>query len=169
MTLKVKWHQAEAGMNYKIRELKRCEINLLDEFLYEAIFVPEGAQAPLRDIVKHPELQKYIADFGRKDDVCYVAEVEGRVIGAVWTRIIHDFAHIDDETPSLSISLFKEYRNLGVGTALMQQILLALKERGYRQVSLSVQKANPALRMYEKLGFEVAHENEQDCIMIRGL
>lgn len=169
MTLKVKWHQAEAGMNYQIRELKSCEIPLLNEFLYEAIFIPEGAQAPPKDIVKHPDLQKYIADFGGKDDVCYVAEVEGKVVGAVWTRIIHDFGHVDDETPSLSISIFNEYRNLGIGAALMQQILLALKERGYRQVSLSVQKANPALRMYEKLGFEVAHENEQDCIMIRGL
>ncbi|PAT41722.1 GNAT family N-acetyltransferase [Vandammella animalimorsus] len=156
-------------MNYQIRELKPCEIPLLDEFLYEAIFIPEGAQAPPRDIVKHPDLQKYVADFGRKDDVCYVAEVEGRVVGAVWTRIIHDFAHIDDETPSLSISLLKEYRNLGIGTALMRQILLTLKGRGYRQVSLSVQKANPALRMYEKLGFEVARENEQDCIMVRRL
>ena len=167
MTLKVKWHQA--GMNYKIRELKRCEINLLDEFLYEAIFVPEGAQAPPRDIVKHPDLQKYVANFGGKDDLCYVAEVEGRVVGAVWTRIIHDFGHVDDETPSLSISLLKGYRNFGIGAALMKQILLTLKERGYRRVSLSVQKANPALRMYEKLGFEVACENEEDCIMVRRL
>ncbi|MDO4795567.1 MAG: GNAT family N-acetyltransferase [Brachymonas sp.] len=156
-------------MNYKIRELKSCEIPLLDEFLYEAIFIPEGAQAPPRDIVKHPDLQKYVADFGKKDDVCYVAEVEGKVVGAVWTRMINDYAHVDDETPSLSISLLKEYRNLGIGTALMKQIILTLKGRGYRQVSLSVQKANPAVRMYEKLGFEVARENEEDCIMIRGL
>ncbi|PJK11127.1 GNAT family N-acetyltransferase [Lysobacteraceae bacterium NML120232] len=156
-------------MIYEIRELMPCEINLLNEFLYEAIFIPEGMQAPPKDIVNHPDLQKYIADFGRKDDVCYVAEVEGKVVGAVWTRIIHDFGHVDDETPSLSISIFKGYRNLGIGAALMQQILLTLKKRGYKQVSLSVQKANPALRMYEKLGFEIVRENEEDCIMVRGL
>ena len=46
---------------------------------------------------------------------------------------------IDDTTPSLSISLLKEYRNLGIGTELMKQILLTLKEREYKQVSLSVQ------------------------------
>lgn len=156
-------------MNYQIRELKPCEMPLLNEFLYEAIFIPEGAQAPPRDIVKHPDLQKYIADFGKKDDVCYVVEVEGKVVGAVWTRIINDFGHVDDETPSLSISLFKDYRNLGIGTALMKQIILNLKERGYRRVSLSVQKANHAVRMYEKLGFKIACENEEDYIMIRGL
>ncbi|MDO4788492.1 MAG: GNAT family N-acetyltransferase [Johnsonella sp.] len=153
-------------MNYKIRELKQCEIKLLDTFLYEAIFIPEGVQAPSKDIIKHPDLEIYVSDFGKKNDLCYVAEVEERVVGAVWTRIINDYGHIDDETPSLSISLLKEYRNLGIGTELMKQILLTLKEKEYKQVSLSVQKVNYAVRMYKKVGFEVAHENEEDYIMV---
>ena len=156
-------------MNYKIRELKQNEIKLLDTFLYEAIFIPEGVQAPSKDIIKHPDLQIYVADFGKKNDVCYVAEVEGKIVGAVWTRIINDYGYVDDETPSLSISLLKDYRNLGIGTELMKQILLTLKEQEYNQVSLSVQKVNYAVHMYKKLGFEVAHENEEDYIMIRKL
>ena len=72
---------------------------------------------------------------------------------------------IDDTTPSLSISLLKEYRNLGIGTELMKQILLALKEREYKQVSLSVQKINYAVSMYKKVGFEVVRENEEDYVM----
>lgn len=153
-------------MNFKIRELKKCEIKLLDTFLYEAIFIPEGVPEPSRDIINHPDLQIYISDFGKKDDICYVAEVEGNVVGAVWTRIINDYGHIDDETPSLSISLLKEYRNLGIGTKLMKQIILALKEKGYKQVSLSVQKVNNAVRMFKKVGFEIVHENEEDYIMV---
>lgn len=156
-------------MNYKIRELKQNEIKLLDTFLYEAIFIPEGVQAPSKDIIKHLDLQIYVADFGKKNDVCYVAEVEGKIVGAVWTRIINDYGYVDDETPSLSISLLKDYRNLGIGTELMKQILLTLKEQEYNQVSLSVQKVNYAVHMYKKLGFEVAHENEEDYIMIRKL
>ena len=73
---------------------------------------------------------------------------------------------IDDTTPSLSISLLKEYRNLGIGTELMKQILLTLKEREYKQVSLSVQKINYAVSMYKKAGFEVVRENEDDYVMI---
>ena len=153
-------------MNFKIRELKKCEIKLLDTFLYEAIFIPEGVPEPSRDIINHPDLQIYISDFGKKDDICYVAEVEGNLVGAVWTRIINDYGHIDDETPSLSISLLKEYRNLGIGTKLMKQIILALKEKGYKQVSLSVQKVNNAVRMFKKVGFEIVHENEEDYIMV---
>ena len=48
----------------------------------------------------------------------------------------------------------------------MKQILAALKAQGYKQVSLSVQKINYAVRMYEKVGFEIARENEDDYIMI---
>ena len=153
-------------MDYVIRELKQKEINLLDTFLYEAIFIPEGVQAPSKDIIEHPDLQIYVADFGKKDDLCYVAEVDGKVVGAVWTRIINDYGHVDDTTPSLSISLLKEYRNLGIGTELMKQILLTLKEREYKQVSLSVQKINYAVSMYKKVGFEVVRENEDDYVMI---
>ena len=72
---------------------------------------------------------------------------------------------IDDTTPSLSISLLKEYRNLGIETELMKQILLTLKEREYKQVSLSVQKINYAVSMYKKVGFEVVRENEEDYVM----
>lgn len=119
-----------------------------------------------KDIIKHPDLQLYVADFGKRDDVCYVAERDGKVVGAVWTRIIDDYGHVDDTTPSLSISVLKEYRKLGIGTELMKQILLVLKERGYRQVSLSVQKINYAVSMYQKVGFEVLRENEEDYVMI---
>ena len=153
-------------MDYIIRELKQSEVKMLDTFLYEAIFVPEGAEAPPKEVIQHPGLQIYVSDFGKQSDVCYVAEAAGDIIGAVWTRIIHDYGHVDDETPSLAISILKEYRNLGIGTKLMKQILTALKAQGYQQVSLSVQKANHAVRLYEKVGFEVARENEKDYIMI---
>ena len=153
-------------MDYVIRELKQREVKILDTFLYKAIFIPEGMEAPPKDILKHPDLQIYISDFGKKTDMCYVTEIAGNIIGAVWTRIINDYGYVDDETPSLSVSILKAFRNLGIGTALMQRILAALKEQGYRQVSLSVQKMNYAVRMYENVGFTVFCENEEDYIMI---
>ena len=50
----------------------------MDTFLYEAIFIPEGVQAPSKDIIEHPDLQIYVADFGKKDDLCYVADLMER-------------------------------------------------------------------------------------------
>jgi len=157
-------------MNYRIREIEKTEISLLDDFLYEAIFIPEGVTPPPKDIIKDEELQIYVKDFGKyKDDICFVAEVEGRVVGAVWLRVIDDYGHIDDDTPSLSISVYKGYRNLGIGKALIKNVLEELKKRGYKKTSLSVQKANYASEIYKKVGYYVYEEREEDYIMVYDL
>ena len=121
-------------MNYIIREIKEEEYPILSDFLYEAIFIPESMEKPPKAIIEQSELQVYIADFGKEDDWCLVAEVKGKIVGAVWGRIMNDYGHIDDETPSLAISLYGEYRHLGIGTALMKAILHLLKEKGYKQM-----------------------------------
>lgn len=95
-----------------------------------------------------------------------VAEVNNEIVGAVWVRIMNDYGHIDDETPSFAISLLKEYRNYGIGTELMKQMLMKLKMQGYKQTSLAVQKMNYAVRMYQKVGFEIVDENDEEYIMI---
>lgn len=157
-------------MNYKIRKILEQEYPLLDNFLYEAIFIPEGIEPPPKTIITSPELQVYVERFGElKDDQGLVAEVDDKIVGAVWTRIMNDYGHIDDETPSLAISLYKEYRGLGIGTALMKEILALLKEHGYKRVSLSVQKANYAAKLYLKVGFEIVRENEEEYIMVNYL
>lgn len=153
-------------MDYKIREIRKNEYSILFDFLYEAIFIPEGMDKPPKSIIEQPELQIYIEDFGKKDDWCLVAEIKEKIVGAVWVRIMDDYGHIDDETPSFAISLYEEYRNMGIGTALMRDMLELLKNKGYKQTSLSVQKANYAVRMYQKVGFEVIDENEEEYIMV---
>ena len=153
-------------MDYKIREIKESEYPVLSDFLYEAVFIPEQMEKPPKSIIEQPELQVYIADFGKSDDWCLVAEVKETIVGAVWVRIMNDYGHIDGETPSLAISLYEEYRHLGLGTALMKEMLQFLKNKGYKQTSLSVQKANYAVNIYRKVGFEVVKENEEEYIMV---
>lgn len=101
----------------------------------------------------------------KKGDICYISVCDDKIIGAVWVRIMYDYGHVDDETPSLAISLLKEYRNYGIGTALMKKMLSELKKQGYQQASLSVQKINYAVQMYSKLGFEIIDENDEEYIM----
>jgi Acetyltransferases len=157
-------------MNYIIREMLEYEYSLLNEFIYEAIFVPEGVPTPEKSIINNPDVQVYVEGFGmKKDDYCVVAEVNNKVVGAAWVRIMNDYGHIDDETPSLAISLYKEYRGLGIGTALMKNLLAALKDKGYSRTSLAVQKANYALKMYQDVGYEIAGENELEYIMVNYL
>lgn len=151
----------------EIRKLRDDEIELLKDFLYEAIYIPDGIQPPERSIIEQPELALYYENFGSGPaDNCLVAEVGGKVIGAVWTRIMNDYGHVDDDTPSFAISLYKEYRGKGIGTELMRRMLGLLKKQGYRKGSLAVQKANYAVRMYEKVGFRIVDENAEEYIMV---
>jgi len=154
-------------LEYKIREITVEEYPLLENFLYEAIYIPKSVTPPSRSIIQNEELQVYIRNFGaEKDDKCFVAEVCGKVVGAVWVRIMHDYGFVDGDTPSFAISLYKEFRGFGIGTALMKHMLEYLKVAGYKKCSLAVQKANYAVKMYLDVDFEIIDENEEEYIMI---
>lgn len=150
-----------------IREMRDNEKDLLKVFLYEAIFIPEGVKPPPKDIIERPELKLYYEDFGSGEaDHCFVAEDDGKVVGAVWTRIMEDYGHVDSQTPSFAISLIREYRGKGIGTELMKKMLEHLKNQGFKKASLAVQKSNYAVRMYEKVGFRKVDENSEEYIMV---
>lgn len=154
-------------INYTIREIKNSEYHFLKNFLYEAIFIPMGVEKPPISIIEDDALQVYIKNFGDfSDDKCFVSEYNGKIIGAVWVRIMNDYGHVDDRTPSFAISLYEEYRNAGIGTEMMKTMLEYLKSCGYEQASLAVQKENYAVKMYKKLGFETVDENNEEYIMI---
>ena len=147
-------------MHWMIRTLRDDETELLKDFLYEAIFIPEGVEPPDRSIILRPELTVYYQDFGQGPaDNCLVADVNGTAVGAVWTRRMNDYGHIDAETPSFAIALHKEYRGKGIGTALMKEMLKLLKKQGYNRASLAV-------GMYRAVGFERVKETEEEYIMV---
>lgn len=160
-------------MDYIIREMQPAEIILLEDFIYEAIYQSEGAKPLPREVINEPEIKVYIEDFGRLDDYCLVAELDKKIVGAVWARIlcgeIKGFGNVDDRTPELAISLYREYRGKGIGTALLEEMLKLLKDKGYERSSLSVEKENYAVRMYRRSGFQIFEENDKDYLMIREL
>lgn len=153
-----------------VRRMKTEEYSLLKEFTYMAIYVPHGVKMPPKSIVAQPALKIYYQDFGtEKGDICLVAETDNKIVGAVWTRIVNDFAHIDDNTPSLAIAVAKESRGKGMGTRLLNDMLTVLKVEGFLSVSLSVQKENYAVKMYEKAGFDVVQNNGEELVMLKKL
>ena len=157
-------------MKYIIREMHPNENFLLEDFLYQAIYQPDKTNLAPRSIIKKPELQVYIKDFGtKKDDYCFCAEVDGKIVGAVWVRNINGYGSVDNNTVEFAISVFDEYQKMGIGTALMNKMLEHLNKLNYSKASLAVQKENYAVRMYQKVGFEIVDENEQEYIMIQRL
>ncbi len=160
-------------VNYKIREIKPSETNLLEDFLYEAIFQRDEENLLPRDIINKPEVRVYIEGFGKPDDLCLVAEIDGAIVGAVWTRIlsgeVKGYGNIDDKTPEFAVSLYKEYRNKGIGTELMKKMLNLLRTLGYKRTSLAVQKDNYAVKMYKQVGFEIIKELNEEYLMVCNL
>ena len=139
-------------MSLIIRPIRPNETILLLDFLYEAVHQPDASHLAPRTILQHPSLWKYVEGFGTQEgDLCVVAEIDKVIVGAAWTRFIHSYGFVDNKTPELSISLYPQYRNQGIGTKLMFDIFEELSHAGHRCVSLSVSKQNPAVRMYELL------------------
>ncbi len=162
-------------INAKVRTMRTSDYTCLPEFLYQAIFISEGVEPPPRSIINDTEIFVYIKDFGTQSgDLGVVAEQNGQIIGAAWTRIIHAHGHINDEAPILAISILPEFRGYGIGTKLMNKLFKVLMENSYVQTSLSVQKDNPALRLYKRLGYRIVeekldHVGNADFIMIKDL
>lgn len=153
-----------------IRPIKEAEIMLLTDFLYESIFQKNTGSLAPRTIIQNPSIWIYIDKFGsKKDDYCFVAEIDGKVVGAVWVRCIKAFGHIDDSVPEFAISVYPHYRSKGIGTKLMGKMIEHLKTKGYSKASLAVQKDNYAVKLYQQTGFKIADENEQEYIMIYDL
>jgi len=158
----------------KIREIEISEYPILEEFLYNAIFIPEGEEYPPRDVIFEPEIYIYVKDFGLDTDCGIVADCEGKIVGAAWTRIIPAYGHLDNDTPELAISVLPEYRNQGVGAKLMKHLFELLRKRDYKRTSLSVQQNNPAVNFYKRLGYKITnektdHAGHEDYIMVKEL
>lgn len=151
--------------DYEIRPIRPGEYHLLWDFLYEAIFVPPGCEGevPRSILTDDPKCRAAVEGFGSlPGDCAFVAEANGTVVGACWVRTTDEYGHIDDETPSFSISVLSGCRGLGIGGAMMSRMLDELREAGYRRASLSVQRGNPALRLYLRLGFAVIGDGADD-------
>ena len=163
-------------MSYaKVRIMQASDYEWLPEFLYQALYIPEGEECPPREIINDPNIFIYIKDFGTQPgDLGMVAEQNGQIIGAAWTRIIPAYGHIDKNTPELAISVLPEFRSNGIGSKLMRKLFWLLRKNGYKQTSLSVQKGNPAVRFYQRLGYTISgerldHAGHEDFLMIKEL
>lgn len=141
-----------------VRPITKSEIDFLDKMLYNAIFVPPGNDRLPDNIIEHPEISKYIEDFGREGDICFVAQLNEDLVGAIWTRHFNEsnkaYGFVDSDTPELSMAVYEQFRNKGIGTKLLNTMIKSLTDKGYRQVSLSVDIINYAYDLYKKIGFK---------------
>lgn len=134
-----------------------------EPFLWEMLFyaanMAEDGATSGDDARTHPYLAKYVRGWGRAGDLGVVAEdEEGQPLGAAWVRLLagaeKNYPAIDNDVPELAIAVLPRYIGQGLGGWLLARLLEAAKPI-HPAVVLSVREANPARRLYDRLGFVV--------------
>jgi ribosomal protein S18 acetylase RimI-like enzyme len=155
-----------SGKEIKIIALDEMYKDVLRDAFLEAIYNPGNTPLP-REVLHEKDLVKYHESWGGKDDFGFVAIYQDAnvVVGACWCRLFtadsRGFGYVDDETPELAIAVWESCRNQGIGTRLLDRTIREAKSRGYRGISLSVQKENRSASLYRRNGFEmVSHEDD---------
>ena len=96
------------------------------------------------------------------DHALYALDRRDEPVGAVWIRNFSaaepGYGYVADDVPELSIAVYPEFRGRKVGSLLMGSIIARAERDRVRAISLSVNRDNPAKRLYARYGFEVAAE-----------
>ncbi len=159
-------------MSIRLRPLTADDGALLRDYLYEALFVTDGAPPLPREIIDRPEVARYVAGWGRPGDAGWLAleSASSGDVGAAWLRLWQandtGYGFVALDTPELSVAVRPGWRGRGVGTRLLERLLREADER-HDAISLSVSRTNPAVRLYRRLGFEVHAEPGDSLTMCR--
>lgn len=157
-----------------IRPLIKNDEPFLWDILYHALYISEGADPLPLNIVEQPEIRRYVQNWGLTDDCGFMAigSIDQQPIGAVWLRLLKGdncgYGYVDDDTPELSIAVFPKYRGQGIGTKLLDYLILKMRNK-YQSISLSVSINNPAVRLYKRLGFITIKNSDTSLTMIKSL
>lgn len=140
------------------------DLPALDAALRHA-FNWEPSREPLP--LGHPVLAPYRDDWGRHGDLGVVADGQG----AAYCRLVPGgYGFVDERTPEVTVGVEPSERGRGVGTALLEALAALAREHGFERLSLSVEPANPALRLYERLGWRaVGSDDGGSVVMLREL
>lgn len=155
---------------YTIRELVPADQAFLWEMLYQSLHVPPGMEQFDRSILNEPRIANYVRDWGRDSDAGFLAvDQDDRPIGAIWLRMLNGdtkgFGYMDEHTPELGMAVVPEWQTHGIGTRLLSRMIEAAAQR-HERICLSLSVGNPALRLYQRMGFEGVAESGGSVTMI---
>jgi len=157
---------------FAFRSLTPADEPFLWDMLYLALYVPPGQPALPRDVLRHPQIRRYVQGWRQADDMGLLALDGDRPVGAAWLRMLtgenRGYGYVDETTPELSIAVLPECRGRGIGSALLARLLEDARSR-FAAVCLSVSPENPARRLYERMGFRVVNDEPPSITMVKAL
>jgi GNAT superfamily N-acetyltransferase len=157
-----------------LREANADDVEHVTWALYTALaWDPERRLPPPEVTLEHPEAARYHRGWGRPGDLGIIATVDGRIVGVAYCRLFtdddHGHGYVDDRTPEVAVAVRDGHRGRGLGARLLERLADLARAAGYEQLSLSVDAANPARRLYERLGFRELAVDKDGVRMTREL
>jgi GNAT superfamily N-acetyltransferase len=136
----------------RIRVAVQDDLDQLWEFL--AIAAYESTSAAARAV---PLVAAHLTGWQRPGDFGFIAEQDGAAVGAAWARQFSPEEkpafYVDGRTPVISIGVLERARGHGVGLLLLKEVVGEARRRGVR-LCLNVRDTNPAVRLYQRVGFK---------------
>lgn len=143
-------------MSFSIRSATQDDLDILWRFLAIAADLENAAVAKAM-----PSVAAHLVGWKRPGDFGFIAEQNGKPAGAIKARQFRPDEpgmYIDDATPEASIAVLPEARGRGTAQALLTALIAEANGRGVR-LSTVVRDSNaPALRLYQRAGFEIMPE-----------
>jgi ribosomal protein S18 acetylase RimI-like enzyme len=147
-----------------IRRAERRDVRFLRDMLHHAFYWREAVRGP-----EEQPVYRYVYGWGRRGDTGVIALDEGFPVGAAWYRLFAadqpGYGFVDERTPELAIAVVPSKRGHGYGKELLDGLLDRARLEGHAALSLSVERDNPAIRLYEKFGFRTVREDGHTLVM----
>jgi len=98
---------------------------------------------------------KFIREFKPGRERCWIAEMDGEIIGAVF------LVYVSDDTAKLRLlHVEPQARGMGIGRKLVEECVAFARERGYRELVLWTNDVlASARRIYEAAGFKLVEQD----------
>jgi GNAT superfamily N-acetyltransferase len=161
-------------MANRIREAVQSDAPFLADMLVEA-FDWTGSHARSRvELLADPVVNRYVRGWRRPGDGGVVAVgPQGAALGACWYRVLGrrdaGYGWVAAGVPELTLGVRPIHRARGVGRALLAAACAQAATAGHQRISLSVERANFAWRLYVSEGFVVLGSGIDSDTMVKTL
>jgi ribosomal protein S18 acetylase RimI-like enzyme len=151
-----------------IRKVGPHDVRFLRDMLHHAFYRREGSES-----AQEQPVYRYVHAWGRPGDAGMIALDEGFPVGAAWYRLFRaeepGYGFVDERTPELATAVVPSRRGRGIGERLLKALMERAAAEGHEALSLAVEWDNPAIGLYDRLGFREVRREGDTVVMVARL